>query len=168
MADLLHILCVDDEPKVLEGLALNLRRHYRVSTASGGQEGLALISGSDPPAIVVSDMRMPGMNGAAFLSQVREQAPNIIRILLTGQADLDSALAAVNQGQIFRFLTKPCSPQAMLAAMGAGAEQYRLVMAEKEILREDAARKHQGTDGHPLAGQSADLRSRQSPQATHS
>jgi CheY-like chemotaxis protein len=82
MADQLHVLCVDDEPKVLDGLLLNLRRYYRVSTASSGALGLEIVRGTDPPAIVVSDMRMPGMDGAAFLSQVREHAPDIIRILL--------------------------------------------------------------------------------------
>lgn len=134
MADQLHVLCVDDEPKVLDGLLLNLRRHYRVSTASSGALGLEIVRGTDPPAIVVSDMRMPGMDGASFLSQVREHSPDIIRLLLTGQSDLESAIAAVNQGQIFRFLTKPCSSQSFLAAISAAAEQYRLVTAEKELL----------------------------------
>jgi response regulator RpfG family c-di-GMP phosphodiesterase len=134
MTEQLHILCVDDEPKVLEGLVLNLRRHYRVSTASNGQAGLAIVDGSDPPAVVVSDMRMPEMDGAAFLSQVRERSPEIVRILLTGQTDLDSAIAAVNHGQVFRFLTKPCNPQNFLTAIQAAAAQYRLITAEKELL----------------------------------
>jgi response regulator RpfG family c-di-GMP phosphodiesterase len=134
MADQLHVLCVDDEPQVLDGLVLNLRRHYRVSTASSGALGLELVRGMDPPAIVVSDMRMPGMDGATFLSQVREHSPDTIRLLLTGQSDLESAIAAVNQGQIFRFLTKPCNSQSFLAAISAAAEQYRLVTAEKELL----------------------------------
>ena len=129
-----HILCVDDEPKVLEGLVLNLRRHYRVSTASNGQGGLAIVDGNDPPAVVVSDMRMPEMDGAAFLSQVKERSPETIRILLTGQTDLDSAIAAVNHGQVFRFLTKPCNPQNFLTAIEAAAAQHRLVTAERELL----------------------------------
>jgi response regulator RpfG family c-di-GMP phosphodiesterase len=134
MAEQLHVLCVDDEPKVLEGLVLNLRRHYRVSTAGSGPEGLLLVGGADPPAVVVSDMRMPGMDGAAFLGQVKERWPNIVRLLLTGQADLDSAIAAVNQGQVFRFLTKPCNSQSFLTAIAAAAEQYRLITAEKDLL----------------------------------
>lgn len=134
MTEQLHILCVDDEPKVLEGLVLSLRRHYRVSTATSGHAGLAMVEGGDPPAIVVSDMRMPEMDGATFLSRVKALAPDIVRILLTGQADLESAVAAVNQGQIFRFLTKPCSAQNFLAAIAAAAEQHRLVIAEKELL----------------------------------
>jgi response regulator RpfG family c-di-GMP phosphodiesterase len=134
MTDQLHILCVDDEPRVLEGLLLNLRRHYRVSTATNGQAGLAIIDGDDPPGVVVSDMRMPEMDGAAFLSKVRERSPDTVRLLLTGQADLDSAIAAVNHGQVFRFLTKPCSPQNFLAAVQAAAEQHRLITAERELL----------------------------------
>ena len=134
MTEQAHILCVDDEPKVLEGLVLNLRRHYRVSTAGNGQAGLAVVDGSDPPAVVVSDMRMPEMDGAAFLSQVKERSPDTVRLLLTGQADLDSAIAAVNHGQVFRFLTKPCSPPTLLTAIQAAVTQHRLITAEKELL----------------------------------
>jgi response regulator RpfG family c-di-GMP phosphodiesterase len=136
MSDQIHVLCVDDEPKVLEGLVLNLRRHFRVSTAVNGQAGLAIVEGNDPPAVVISDMRMPEMDGAAFLSRVREASPNTVRVLLTGQADLDSAIAAVNHGQIFRFLTKPCSSANLLVAIQAAAEQHRLVTAERVLLEE--------------------------------
>jgi response regulator RpfG family c-di-GMP phosphodiesterase len=129
-----HILCVDDEPKVLEGLMLNLRRSFRVSTATSGQGGLQIVKGNDPPAVVVSDMRMPEMDGATFLAQVKEHAPDIVRLLLTGQTDLNSAIAAVNQGQIFRFLTKPCEAKNLLSALEAAVRQYRLVTAEKELL----------------------------------
>jgi len=134
MPEQTHILCVDDEPRVLEGLVLNLRRYYRVSTAINGQKGLAIIDGDDPPAVVVSDMRMPEMDGAAFLSQVKQRSPDTVRILLTGQADLDSAIAAVNHGQVFRFLTKPCNPQTFLSAIQAGVDQHRLITAERELL----------------------------------
>jgi response regulator RpfG family c-di-GMP phosphodiesterase len=134
MIEQTHILCVDDEPKVLEGLALNLRRHYRVSTAPSGQAGLAIIESNDTPAVVVSDMRMPEMDGATFLAKVKERSPDTVRLLLTGEADMKSAIAAVNQGQIFRFLTKPCSTQDLIAALSAAVEQYRLVTSEKELL----------------------------------
>jgi response regulator RpfG family c-di-GMP phosphodiesterase len=135
MRELLHALCVDDEPRVLEGLVLNLRRHFRVSSASSGQAGLEIVE-RDPPAVVVSDMRMPVMDGATFLRGVRERAPDAVRILLTGQTDLDSAIAAVNQGQIFRFLTKPCSPAVLLAALEAAGEQHRLISSERVLLEQ--------------------------------
>ena len=87
-------------------------------------------------AVVISDMRMPGMDGAAFLSQARQLVPNAMRILLTGQVDLDSAIAAVNEGQLFRFLTKPCPPSALLMAVDAAAVQHRLVMSERVLLEQ--------------------------------
>lgn len=136
MIDRVHVLCVDDEPKVLEGLVLNLRRHFRVSTALNGQVGLRIVESDDPPAVVVSDMRMPEMDGAVFLSRVKERAPDVVRVLLTGQADIDSAMAAVNHGQIFRFLTKPCNAQTLIAAIQASAEQHRLVTAERVLLEQ--------------------------------
>lgn len=131
-----RILCVDDEPHVLEGLALHLRRRYEVETAAGGEAGLAAIARDGDPAVVVSDMRMPGMDGATFLGAVRRSSPNTVRMLLTGQADLESAIAAVNEGQIFRFLTKPCPPPALLAAVAAAVEQHRLITSERVLLEQ--------------------------------
>jgi Response regulator receiver domain len=85
---------------------------------------------------VISDMRMPGMNGVALLSRSRQVAPDAVRILLTGQADLTAAIDAINEGQLFRFLTKPCAPTALLAAVDAAAGQHRLVTAEKVLLEQ--------------------------------
>jgi DNA-binding NtrC family response regulator len=109
-----RVLCVDDEPNVLEGLRLHLERPYRLSTATGDAEGLAILERDGPCAIVISDMRMPKMDGAAFLGQVRQRFPDTVRMLLTGHADIDAAIAAVNEGQIFRFLSKPCPPAQLL------------------------------------------------------
>lgn len=131
-----RVLCVDDEPKVLEGLALTLRRKFDVTTAPGGEQGLTALEQGDPFAVVLSDMRMPGMDGAHFLEKVCEKAPDTVRMLLTGHTDLDSAIAAVNKGRIFRFLTKPCPREDLLDAMGAAAEQHRLITAERVLLEE--------------------------------
>jgi len=131
-----HVLCVDDEPNVLEGLRLHLERLYRLSTAKSGAEALAVLDREGPYAVVISDMRMPEMNGAAFLGQVRERFPDTVRLLLTGHADINAAVAAVNEGQIFRFLTKPCPPTELLSAVHAAKEQYRLVTAERVLLEE--------------------------------
>lgn len=130
------VLCVDDEPQVLEGMALHLRRRYVVSTASGGAEGLRVLSANRSIAVIVSDMRMPEMDGATFLANARQVAPDAVRILLTGQAGLDAAIAAINHGQIFRFLTKPCAPPVLLGAIDAAAEQHRLVTAERVLLEQ--------------------------------
>lgn len=136
MSDKPHILCVDDEPRVLESLALHLRKYYRVSTALNGAAALQVVDSPDAPVVVVSDMRMPEMDGATFLAHVRERSPDIVRILLTGQTDIDSAAAAVNHGQIFRFLTKPCPPQAFLGAVKDAIEQNRLITAERVLLEQ--------------------------------
>ena len=131
-----RMLCVDDEPNVLEGLERTLVEHFDVWTALGGAAGLELLSGEGPFAVVVSDMRMPLMDGATFLSRVRETAPDTVRVLLTGQADVNAAIAAVNKGNIFRFLCKPCPQDVLLPSLEAAVEQYRLVTAERELLDE--------------------------------
>ena len=95
---------------MLAGLKLHLRRHFKVLTAESGQRGLELLKERGPFGVVLSDMRMPGMNGAEFLAEVHRLYPLTTRMLLTGYADLDSAIAAINEGQIFRFLTKPVPP----------------------------------------------------------
>jgi response regulator RpfG family c-di-GMP phosphodiesterase len=131
-----HILCVDDEPNVLEGLAVHLRRRFEVKTAVSGSDGLRLLAEDKAIVVVISDMRMPALDGAAFLQKVRLTRPNVVRMLLTGQADLASAIAAVNEGQVFRFLTKPCPPPALLAAIEAAVGQHRLITAERVLLEQ--------------------------------
>lgn len=132
----IKVLCVDDEKAVLDGLALNLRRRYEVLLAQSGADGLKLLEQSGPIAVVMSDMRMPGMDGAAFLARARQVQPDTVRLLLTGQADMSSAIAAINEGQIFRFLTKPCPPPTILAAIDAAAELNRLVTSERVLLEQ--------------------------------
>jgi len=130
------ILFVDDEPAVLSGYQRILHREFDVSIALGGEQGLASIRTNGPYAVVISDMRMPGMNGAQFLSQVRQKVPDTVRMLLTGYTDLNAAMDAVNEGNIFRFLTKPCEKDLLAKAIVTGVEQYRLVRIEKELLEE--------------------------------
>ncbi|MCU1667497.1 MAG: Response regulator [Blastococcus sp.] len=127
------ILLVDDEQAILDGLSRQLRKKFTVHTATGGAEALELLE-SEPVAVVVSDMRMPQMNGATFLSKVRTLYPDIVRILLTGQADTQAAITAVNEGQIYRFLTKPCPPEVLLEEIGSAVEVNRLVTVERELL----------------------------------
>jgi DNA-binding NtrC family response regulator len=87
-----------------------------------------------PVAVVVSDMRMPQMDGATLLSRIRRLYPEVVRILLTGQTDTHAAIKAVNEGQIYRFLTKPCPPDVLLDEIGSAVELNRLATAEKELL----------------------------------
>lgn len=130
------VLCVDDDLNVLQGLKLHLRRLYRIATAPDGAAGLHEIETNGAPAVVLSDMRMPGMDGAAFLGRVRQLAPETVRVLLTGQADVDSCITAINEGQIFRFLTKPCAPDMLLETVRAAVEQHRLITSERVLLDE--------------------------------
>lgn len=130
------ILFVDDEPNILEGFQRTLRRTFDVRTAEGGAEALAIIESEGPFAVVVSDMRMPGMDGIQFLGRVMEIAPDTVRVMLTGNADQQTAVNAVNEGNIFRFLTKPCPAEILTQTLQTGLEQYRLITAEKQLLEE--------------------------------
>jgi CheY-like chemotaxis protein len=133
---LAKVLCVDDEPQVIQGLSLHLHREYAVVAAHSGAEALTVLQEKGPFTVVLSDMQMPGMNGAAFLAQARVLAPDTTRMLLTGQADLRSAIDAVNEGHIFRFLTKPCPPDQLRLAFKAATEQHRLITAERQLLEQ--------------------------------
>jgi len=135
--ELPRILCVDDEQRVVDGLALTLRKDYQVITALSGDEGLKILRESGGKmAVVVSDMRMPGMDGATFLQHAVKIAPNAARILLTGEPGRDSVAVAVNRGKIFRFLTKPCPPDDLKLAIEEGVMHYRLQNAERSIMQE--------------------------------
>ena len=127
------ILLVDDEQAILDGLRRQLRKKFTVHTALSGAAALELLE-AESVTVVVSDMRMPEMDGATFLSKVRAQHPDVVRILLTGQADTQSAIAAVNEGSIYRFLTKPCPPEVIVDELTSAVELNRLVTAEKELL----------------------------------
>ncbi|MEI9941870.1 MAG: HD domain-containing phosphohydrolase [Pseudomonadota bacterium] len=129
-----RILCVDDEPKVLEGLERLLHRKCSLLVATSGEEALRLLAGPEPIDVIVSDMRMPRMNGAALLAECRKRSPDTVRLLLTGQTDLESAIAAVNEGHVFRFLTKPCPAPVFVEALSAALEQHRLITAERVLL----------------------------------
>ncbi len=131
-----RVLFVDDEVNVLRGIARTLHAGYEVHTAGGGEEALAKLAADGPFAAVVSDMRMPGMDGAAFLQRAFAQAPDTVRLLLTGQADMDAAISAINDGRIFRFLAKPCPAATLTAALAAAVEQHRLITAEKDLLEQ--------------------------------
>ena len=96
-----RILVVDDEPQVLQGIQRSLYNRVELQTAVGGMEGLRRIREDGPFALVISDMRMPEMSGSQFLSQVREYNPDIVRIMLSGQADLQATIEAVNEGHIY-------------------------------------------------------------------
>jgi FixJ family two-component response regulator len=131
-----QILCVDDEVRVIEGLALLLRKDYQVEQAANAADGLKKMSTLSNLAVVISDMRMPGMDGVSFLHEVMVRRPDATRILLTGETGREGAIRAVNEGQVFRFLTKPCPIDQLRSAIEAGVIQHRLVVAERGVLQE--------------------------------
>lgn len=128
------ILFVDDDPNILSAYTRTLRRRFRMTTASGGEEALQIVQTQGPFAVVVSDMRMPGMDGIELLTHVRNFHPDTVRIMLTGNADMGTAIEAVNQGNIFRFLTKPCESEDLATTLDAALKQYQLVTSERELL----------------------------------
>jgi len=128
------ILMVDDEDAVLVGYQRMFRNEFQIDTAPGGAAAVTALETTGPYAVVVSDMRMPEMDGTQLLRKVKLLAPDAVRIMLTGDADVRSAVSAVNEGSIFRFLTKPCNKDTLGKALTAGLMQHRLLTAEKDLL----------------------------------
>lgn len=128
------ILFVDDEANVLAAFQRQLRREFRINTALGGEQALRVVEQHGPFAVVVSDMQMPEMNGVDLLAEVHRRSPESVRVMLTGNADQKTAIDAVNEGQIFRFLTKPCATAILTKTLHASLDQYRLITAERQLL----------------------------------
>lgn len=132
------ILFVDDEQKILDSMRRNLRK-YNITTCNAPLEALKMVQQAartgHPFAVVVSDYKMPKMSGLEFLIGVKGLSPNTVRVMLTGYSDNDTAIRAINEGSIFRFLTKPISTPQIVMVLNLCIEQYRLVIAEKELLR---------------------------------
>lgn len=128
------ILFVDDEPNVLSAFERQMRNRFTIETALGPEAGLAAMKNWQNYSVIVADMRMPGMDGIELLSKVKEMAPDVVRIMLTGNADQQTAVEAVNQGNIFRFLNKPCPLDILQEALIAAIRQHDLILAERELL----------------------------------
>jgi response regulator RpfG family c-di-GMP phosphodiesterase len=129
-----EILFVDDEVSVLESFKRQLHKSYQIDTAQGSREAFKIIEQHGHYSVIISDYSMPEMNGIEFLSRIKKISPNTVRIMLTGKADLQVAMSAVNDGNIFRFLTKPCDTETILKAIAAGIKQHNLIVAEKMLL----------------------------------
>ncbi|MDX2111451.1 MAG: response regulator [Verrucomicrobiota bacterium] len=134
-----RILCVDDDPNILNAIRRNLRKQFEIDTAEGGAEALTRLHPENPYAVVLVDMKMPGMNGVELLESVRKKAPDTVRIMLTGNADQQTAIESVNRGHVFMFLCKPCSTEILSGVLERGVEQYRLINAERELLENTLA-----------------------------
>ncbi|MGD2014285.1 MAG: SpoIIE family protein phosphatase [Desulfobacterales bacterium] len=118
------VLLVDDDAMVLAGLKRHLRNRFRIETALSGEEGLKRIEKNGPYAVIVSDFAMPGMNGIEFLCRVKETDPDSMRMMLTGSADMSTAIKALNEGSIFQFHPKPCPADTLGKAIQSGIDAY--------------------------------------------
>jgi CheY-like chemotaxis protein len=131
-----RLLLVDDEPNVIEGITRRLRREFEIFCANDGAHALRVLEQHGEMHVIVTDMRMPVMNGAVLLAQVAKIYPDMVRVLLTGQADLPSAISAVNDGQVFRFLVKPCPSELLREQLKAALRQHELVTSERVLLEQ--------------------------------
>jgi response regulator RpfG family c-di-GMP phosphodiesterase len=130
---MMTILCVDDEPNILSSLRRLFRgKGYEVLTAISGAQGLELLE-QQPVDLVISDMRMPEMDGARFLAQVRERWPNTVRLLLTGYSDVQSIQDAINCGEIYRYITKPWDDNDILLIVRHALERHQLEMDKQRL-----------------------------------
>ena len=130
------LLLVDDEPNLTSALVRSLdRSQFEIFTADSAQKGLMILAGNDID-VIVSDERMPGMTGSQFLAEVRKQWPNTIRMILSGQADLEAAVRAINEGEVYRFLLKPCHPKELQMTILQGLQQKKLVAQSRKLLQE--------------------------------
>jgi DNA-binding response OmpR family regulator len=130
-----RILFVDDEQSLLNGIERRLSADFDISTANSGEAALAALAEQGPFAVVITDMRMPKMDGIQFIKAARVQSPDSIYIMLTGNQDQTTAVQALNEGHVFRFLTKPCQSAELIQVIEGGLRQHQLVTAEKELLQ---------------------------------
>ncbi len=129
-----EVLFVDDDLNILQGYQRTLRRQFKIETVDSGAAALSMLEGGRNFAVIVSDMRMPGMDGLELLRSVKSRSQDTVRIMVTGNTDQQTAVAAINEGDVYRFLTKPCDPDVLVKTLQDGIEQYRLIQAERELL----------------------------------
>tara|TARA_Y100000588_G_C14099840_1_gene858280 strand:+ start:45 stop:455 length:411 start_codon:yes stop_codon:yes gene_type:complete len=127
------VLCVDDEESILKGMQLHLSREFDLSTVTSAEEGLKAFSEGGPFAVVVGDMRMPGMDGAEMLKQMKDLDAKVKTILLTGHADFEvGGTDLLQSGQLYRIFTKPCPPAKLKSAIETGVRDYNAPEEEPE------------------------------------
>lgn len=131
----LKLMVVDDEPDNLDLLYRTFRRDFQVYKAESGPSALELLNKEGEMAVIISDQRMPQMNGTEFLGRTVERFPDTIRILLTGYTDVEDLVEAINSGQVFKYITKPWNPAELKAVVQQASETYRVLKRRTEELR---------------------------------
>ena len=129
-------LLVDDELNIFNGFRRQLRGRLSIDMANSGHAALEILEKDTGYAVILADMYMPGMNGIEFLQKARFKAPGSVRVLLTGGQTQDLAMRAINDGQVFRFLTKPISFDDLSNALDACIAQHKLLIAERSVLQD--------------------------------
>ena len=130
-----NLLVIDDEPSILSSLKRQFRRNYQVYIAHSAQEGLEVMK-AHSIQVIISDQRMPGMNGAEFFDQVKHDYPDATRLLLTGYADIQAVIEAINDGNIFRYITKPWDPTELDTIVREAFERHNLIVRNKELVKQ--------------------------------
>ncbi|MDJ0815056.1 MAG: SpoIIE family protein phosphatase [Desulfobacterales bacterium] len=162
------VLLVDDDEMLLAGLKRQLRNKFKIETAISGEDAVKMVEENGPYAVVVSDYMMPGMNGIELLRQVKVSDPDTIRMMLTGSADMSTAIKAVNEGSIYKFHPKPCPAETLGNAIQSGIEEYHKVTTDQSqlkkvqmslanarmIQRKLMPKSNPQVDGYDIAGQS--------------
>jgi signal transduction histidine kinase len=128
-----RMLIVDDEEILVQMLGKLFRSSYEVRTATSGAEGLEILRSGFLPELIIADQRMPSMSGAEFLGRSRTIVPMATRIVLTGYTDVNDIIASINQGNVYRFITKPWNPEELLEAVRLGFEHYNLTTRNEEL-----------------------------------
>ena len=154
------VLVVDDEPDILFSLKGLLRREFDVYTARGGREAIEVLR-EHPVHVIMTDQRMPEMTGVEFLSRAKEQHPDAVRVIFTGYADPKSLMDAINQANVYRFVSKPWDPDELVGVLRRACGEYQRIVDRKRLLAElddlrvrcaavGAALGDQGSDGEAL------------------
>ncbi len=145
MSEMIKILCVDDERNVLKAIRRLFMDEddYEIMVAESGEEGLEILEEEGDVRLVVSDYRMPGMNGVEFLSQVFTKWPATIRIVLSGYADTASVVEAINLGQIYKFIPKPWNDEELKTSISAALQHQELQFQYKKLNEQLQEKNHQ-------------------------
>jgi signal transduction histidine kinase len=128
-----HLLIIDDEEEILKALKRQFRRNYVVHTANSAEEGFKVMT-ENPIQVIISDQRMPGMQGAEFFGKIKTEFPDAVRLLLTGYADIQAVIAAINDGNIFRYVTKPWDPVELDTIVREAFERYDLIVQNRKLM----------------------------------
>ncbi len=139
------VLIVDDEPRILEAFRRHLMDDFEVLTAKSAEQGLEIVDANQDIAVILADYKMPGKDGVSFLAETRKILPDSMRVIITGYADVDNALQAVNEGQVYKFLTKPLAIERLTRVIKEGIVEFRINKFKRELFNKTV-----GADYHQI------------------